>query len=170
MTGLAEWENFYVIVGSSAGALIGLQFVVLALIMNFPNLRREPESGATFSTPTIVHFGTVLFLAGVMTAPWHAIAPLAIVWASGGAAGVLYALLTSRRLLRHGAYRPQLEDWLFHSLLPFVAYAVLIAAAWCSYAQRHGAFFCVAGAALLLLLIGIHNAWDTVTYHVFSKR
>jgi hypothetical protein len=25
-----EWESFYVIVGSSAGALIGLQFVVFA--------------------------------------------------------------------------------------------------------------------------------------------
>ena len=32
MTALDGWENFYVIVGSSAGALIGLQFVVLALI------------------------------------------------------------------------------------------------------------------------------------------
>jgi hypothetical protein len=54
--------------------------------------------------------------------------------------------------------------------LPFVAYAMLIAAAWCAYAQRQGALFCVAGVALLLLLVGIHNAWDTVTYHVFSKR
>ena len=29
MTALAEWGNFYVIVGSSAGALIGSQFVVI---------------------------------------------------------------------------------------------------------------------------------------------
>jgi hypothetical protein len=170
MSALAEWQNFYEIVGSSAGALIGLQFVVLALITNLPNLRREPDAASTFATPTIVHFGTVLFLAGVMTVPWHTIAPIMIVWAAGGAAGVLYALLTTRRLMRQSSYRPQFEDWLFHSLLPFVAYAVLIAAAWCPYAQRQGAFFCVAAAALLLLLIGIHNAWDTVTYHVFSKR
>ena len=32
MTALAAWQNFYVIVGSSAGALIGLQFVVMSLI------------------------------------------------------------------------------------------------------------------------------------------
>jgi len=31
MTALGEWENFYVIVGSSVGALIGLQFVVMTL-------------------------------------------------------------------------------------------------------------------------------------------
>jgi hypothetical protein len=170
MTALTQWQNFYEIVGSSAGALIGLQFVVLALISNLPNLRREADASATFATPTIVHFGAVLFLAGAMTMPWHAIAPIEIVWAAGGATGVLYALLTTRRLSRQSAYRPQLEDWIFHSLLPFVAYAALIAAAWCAYAQRQGAFFCVAAAALLLLLIGIHNAWDTVTYHVFSKR
>ena len=32
------------------------------------------------------------------------------------------------------------------------------------------AVFVVGGAALLLLFIGIHNAWDTVTYHVFVRR
>src|SRR5215471_10779976 len=28
----------------------------------------------------------------------------------------------------------------------------------------------VGSAALLLLFIGIHNAWDTVTWHVFVQR
>ena len=32
MTALGGWESLYVIVGSSAGALIGLQFVVMALV------------------------------------------------------------------------------------------------------------------------------------------
>ena len=32
MTELAGWEIVYVIVGSSAGALIGLQFVVITLL------------------------------------------------------------------------------------------------------------------------------------------
>jgi hypothetical protein len=36
-TELAEWNSFYVIVGSSAGALIGLQFVVMALIAETPH-------------------------------------------------------------------------------------------------------------------------------------
>jgi hypothetical protein len=30
----SAWENFYVIVGSSGAALIGMQFVVIALIAN----------------------------------------------------------------------------------------------------------------------------------------
>ena len=32
------------------------------------------------------------------------------------------------------------------------------------------ALFGVAAAALLLLFVGIHNAWDAVTYHVFVKK
>jgi len=32
------------------------------------------------------------------------------------------------------------------------------------------ALFGVGAAVLLLLLIGIHNAWDAVTYHVFFKK
>ena len=34
MTPLSEWGNFYVMVGSAAGALIGLQFVVMTLVAN----------------------------------------------------------------------------------------------------------------------------------------
>src|SRR5439155_23212976 len=54
MPELAEWESFYVIVGSAAGALIGLQFVVMALIAERPQIA-SPEAGAAFATPTIVH-------------------------------------------------------------------------------------------------------------------
>jgi len=32
MSEFTEWESFYVIVGSAAGALIGLQFVVMTLV------------------------------------------------------------------------------------------------------------------------------------------
>ena len=41
MTALSAWENFYVIVGSSAGALIGLQFVVITLIASHAHRTRH---------------------------------------------------------------------------------------------------------------------------------
>jgi len=61
MTALAGWENFYVIVGSSAGALIGLQFVVITLIAEMPIAQGQAQAGDAFATPTIVHFGAVLW-------------------------------------------------------------------------------------------------------------
>jgi hypothetical protein len=80
MTPLSAWENFYVIVGSSAGALIGLQFVVLTLIASRPVGAGTAQAGHAFATPTIVHFGAVLLLAGILSAPWQEVAPAAVLW------------------------------------------------------------------------------------------
>src|SRR3989454_1423343 len=79
MAEFAAWNNFYVIVGSAAGALIGLQFVVMTLIADRPRLR-TPEAGAAFATPSVVHFGVVLLLSAVASAPWHALSAVAVFW------------------------------------------------------------------------------------------
>ena len=68
------------------------------------------------------------------------------------------------------AYQPELENWLFHVLLPFAAYATLAGLIYLADSNVGRALFGVGTAALLLLFIGIHNAWDGVTYHVFVKR
>jgi hypothetical protein len=64
------------------------------------------------------------------------------------------------------AYKPEFEDWLFHALLPFAAYGTLVGSAYASRLNVEKSLFGVGAAALLLLFIGIHNAWDAVTYHV----
>jgi len=51
-----------VIVGSAAGALIGLQFVVMPLIAARPP-QQACAAGADYATPTVVHFSVVLPLA-----------------------------------------------------------------------------------------------------------
>ncbi|HEV7675439.1 MAG TPA: hypothetical protein VGQ12_12985 [Candidatus Angelobacter sp.] len=169
MTPLSAWQNFYVIVGSSAGALIGLQFVVLTLIASRPVGAGTAQAGHAFATPTIVHFGSVLLLAGMMSAPWQEIAPAAVLWGLLGFTGIVYAAVVVRRMQRQSVYKPVFEDWLFHVLLPFAAYTTLAAAAFAAGSHLRAALFGIGAAALLLLFIGIHNAWDAVTYHVFDK-
>ena len=166
---LSEWDSFCVIFGSSAGALIGLQFVVLTLIAERPPKDME-RAGAAFATPTIVHFGAVLLLSAILRAPWHTTAPLAVLWAATGIGGVAYAIFVARMMRRQGAYRPVFEDWLFYFLLPLAAYLALAAAALAARSHLAGALFAVGAAALLLLFVGIHNAWDSVAYHVFVSR
>lgn len=53
MTALGGWENFYVIVGSSAGALVGLQFVVITLIAGRPGSRAQAQADSTSPVPVI---------------------------------------------------------------------------------------------------------------------
>jgi hypothetical protein len=170
MTALNGWANFYVIVGSSAGALIGLQFVVMTLVANMPLNRSDAQAGDTFTTPTVVHFGAVLLLSAVASAPWEGLAAVAVLWGLVGISGVVYVVVVARRVRTQTVYQAVFEDRLFHVVLPLTAYAMLAVSAWAAYSFPRPALFLVGAAALLLLFIGIHNAWDTVTYHVFVKR
>jgi hypothetical protein len=165
---LIDWSNFYVIVGSSAGALIGLQFVVLTLIAQRPRLRFA-EAGAAFSTPSVVHFAVALLLSAVMSAPWHAIGGVAVFWGLVGLGGIVYSLIVARRLQLQTVYKPVFEDWLFHTLLPLAAYATLAVSAFVAFPYPRPALFLVGAATLVFLFVGIHNAWDAVTWHLFNK-
>ncbi len=168
MTAFDGWENFYVIVGSSAGALIGLQFVVITLIAARPIGRGAAQAGGAFATPSVVHFGVVLLLSAIVSAPWDDITIVAVLWGLVGLGGVVYVVV-ARRMRMQSAYRPVFEDWCFHVLLPFAAYAVLAISAYGALYFARPALFLVGAAALLLLLTGIHNAWDAVTYQVFVR-
>lgn len=169
MSELAAWGGFYSIVGSAAGALIGLQFVVMTLIAEGPRTRLE-EAAAAFATPTIVHFGAVLLLAALLHAPWPAVAIAGTLWGFIGLSGGAYAVITARRMRKQVIYQPDFEDWLFHFGLPLVGYAVLALMAFVAQFYTREALFGVGAAALLLLFVGIHNAWDAVAYHVIVGR
>ncbi len=167
MSELAAWDSFYVIIGSAAGALIGLQFVVMTLLAERPRL--EEEAGAAFGTPTIVHFGAVLLLAALIRAPWHGLTYPAMLWGLMGFSGIIYTVIIVRHIFRQGAYKPVFEDWLCHVILPLVAYAILTFSAFAAWRHERPALFAVGAASLILLFDGIHNAWDTTTYHVYTK-
>ncbi len=167
MTALNGWENFYVIVGSSAGALIGLQFVVITLIASKPIAGNAQAAGAAFATPTIVHFGVVLVLSAIGNAPWNGLTSVSVLWGLVGLSGIVYTVVVAHRTRLQSVYQPVFEDWLFHVLLPFAAYAILALSAYTAHSYMRPALFLVGAASLLLLFIGIHNAWDAVTYHIF---
>ena len=169
MAELARWDNFYVIVGSAAGALIGLQFVVMTLVAERPPLRAA-EAGAAFATPTIVHFSMVLLLSALLHAPWETTTPVALLCGMTGIGGGIYTVVTARRMRTQMTYKPDFEDWLFHALLPLSAYVLLGASAPAILSHARDALFAVGGATLLLLFSGIHNAWDAVAWHVLVNR
>jgi len=164
---LTEWESFYVIVGSSAGALTGLQFVVIALIAEAQAARSMLEIRA-FGTPTVVHFCAALLVSAILSAPWHALLSVALALGACGAAGVAYSVLVIRHAVRQTGYAPDREDWTWYAALPLVAYSVLFGGAVMLINHPTSALFVIAATALLLLFIGIHNAWDTVTYVVVA--
>jgi hypothetical protein len=169
MSELAAWDSFYVIVGSAAGALIGLQFVVLALIAERPPIGAA-DAAAAFATPTIVHFSATLLLSALVRIPWQSIQIVAALWGLIGFSGAVYAAVVARRMRVQTAYRPVFEDWLFHLVAPWVANAILVLSAFAATSHTREALFGVGAATLLLLFTGIHNAWDAVTYHLMVNK
>ena len=112
MSLLSEWAGFYDIVGSAAGALVGLQFVVLTLMAQSP-VPNSADAAAAFGSPTIVHLTTPLFVAAVLRAPWHGLIPIAALWGLIGAGGTIYAIIVAIRMARQQKYSPVFEDWLY---------------------------------------------------------
>jgi len=110
MTFLTGWENFFVIIGSAAAVLIGLQFVVISLIAIKPIKKSEAESGQSFSTPNVFHFGAILLFSVIGSVPWTGSSYPAILWTLLGICGFVYAIITARRISMQKIYHPLLYD------------------------------------------------------------
>lgn len=163
---LIAWQNFYVIIGSASAALTGLMFVVVTLIAS--RGRRSSEGIGAFGTPTVVHLCAALLIAAILSAPWPALWMADLLLGICGVAGVFYMIVVFRRARRQSDYQPVLEDWLFHTIFPFLCYAALVVAAPLMLSYASPALFAIGTATVLFLFIGIHNAWDTITYMTFT--
>ena len=165
---LSSWNSFYVMMGSSAAALTGLVFIVITIVTERDSARNE--SGiATFTTPTVVHFSCALLVSAIMSAPFVSLVPIAVIEGLAGAAGSFYIVLIARRQATLQVYRADAEDWAWNVVLPFVAYATLLGGAIAMTTAAPGALYAPAAAVALLICVGIHNAWDVVTFIASGK-
>lgn len=165
---LATWQNFYMIIGTAAATLTGLMFVVVTLIAG----RRISVTGdgiATFSAPSVVHFCLALLVAAVLSAPWQGFWLVGLLLGLCGIGGMIYVGIVLRRVRRLTIYQPVLEDWLWHTALPLVSYTAFLVAALLLPIYPTPVLFVIAAAMLLLLFIGIHNAWDNLTYTAIGQ-
>ncbi len=161
---LSAWSNYFVVIGSSAAALTGLLFVVISLITTRERTEGAREGTAAFTTPTVMHFATALFVSGALLAPWHSLVHAGALIALIGLFGVVYILRVILRTRRLTIYTPDLEDWIWYTIVPLGAYSVISAGAIGLMSAPAQALFALAGGVMLLIFIGIRNAWDTVTY------
>ena len=140
---LTGWENFYVIVGSSAGGLTGITFVVIALIRDVQRVR--PTGLRAFLTPIIVHIA--------------------------GLSGLIYGGVIAANMSRQGSvYVPVHEDWIWNVALPAVVYGALLVMGFLIWRRPLQALYGVGAASLVLLFIGIRNAWDLAVWMTVHQQ
>lgn len=159
---LSRWESFYVIVGSSAGALIGLMFVVVTL--GAERGRQSSQGFGAYATPTIIHFCAALLISATISAPWQVMSGVGWTLAVVGALALGYLAIVTGRAHRQTVYQPVWEDWIWHTIMPAIAYATLLVAGLLLVRAPMPCLFLIGATALLLLFIGIHNSWDTILF------
>jgi hypothetical protein len=166
---LAGWDNFYVIVGGAAGGLTGLTFIVITLAAD---ARRVAHAGVkAFMTPTIVHFGAVLALAAYLTMPRHTVLSLSVGLGAVGLAGLVYIAVIALSIHRMKIdYAPVLEDWTWNVILPALCFGVLLSMAFLFSTRPKQSPYGVAAAIMLLMIVGIHNAWDIAVWNSIKKQ
>jgi hypothetical protein len=166
---LAGWDNFYVITGGAAGGLTGLTFVVITLAND--RHRVAPVGVKAFVTPIIFHFGTVLALAAYLTMPHHTVVTLSLGLGLVGLAGVIYIATIAAAVHRmKGNYIAVLEDWIWNVILPGLCFAVLFSTAFLFSTKPKECPYGIAAAIMLLMIVGIHNAWDIAVWNIINKR
>lgn len=166
---LGAWTNFYVMLGSSAAALTGLMFVVITIVSGTERARKTPDGISVFTTPTVIHFAAALLISANFVAPWHSLVGAAVIPGLIGLFCLIHIVRVIFRARRFSAYTPDLEDWTYYTILPIVAHATILAGATLLAISTVTALFMVAGGAVLLIFIGIRNAWDVVTFIVMDS-
>jgi hypothetical protein len=165
---MSRWHDFYMLTGGAAATLLGLLFVALSFGIGL-EVQKRTEGINTFVTPTMVHFVDVMVIAAASVAPL----PRAIVAALLVLLIVINMIPGAQRLQRLRGYHVEdpfdWRDWLWYLLLPAGSQLLLLAAAIGLWRGDERALLAMAGAIVLLLVVGVRNAWDLVLF-LLSKR
>jgi len=162
---LSQWQNFYMLAGTAAATLTGLMFVATTLVAGIDTHVSTANAGiSAFNTPTVVHFCAVLLLAGILSAPWQTFSTVSLLLGLLGLGMVLYLIVVFRRLLRMPHYQSTLEDWSWYLAFPLFADVLLLVSAFMVRQNPAPALYIAGAAMIVLLLVGIRNAWDMVTF------
>jgi hypothetical protein len=162
MPTLDAWHDFYVMMGSGAAALTGLLFVIVSLGPHI--VARSVATGVrSFISPIAVHFTAAMVLSAIMLAPDVPRILLGASLAVGGAGLIVYMFWTraNTQWLRN---RLPILDWVWYIGLPLVAFAAIVGSGVAIIASRAPGLHVAATATVLLIVIGIRNAWDIVVW------
>jgi len=161
---LTEWRDFYVTIGTASGAIVGATFIVATLASE---LKERTVGLRGFITPSAVYLGSVLVGSAILTAPTLSPLALAVLLGTGGTAGAVYGVIVATRVW---AMNLDLADRACYVVLPILAYIAIAAAALLERWAVSWTFDTLAVALVVILIVGMRNAWDMATFMIMRNR
>ncbi len=161
---LAAWRDFYAMIGAAAGALMGATFIVATLAANAPNKTLGLKG---FISPTAVHLGSVLVGCAILDVPTLTPMMLAALLGSGGVAGAIYSVIVATRIWHMKLDR---DDRAFYAVIPVFIYLAMAFAATRALWSLTETLEILAAALVVLLIVGMRNAWDMTSFMVSRER
>jgi hypothetical protein len=159
---LETWHEFYLLVGTAGVTLTGLLFVVVSL---GPRVVADHQATGVraFISPNAVYFTTTLVVSAVLMVPSLPAMAIGALLCLGAVASLGYVAYTKvHQRWRHN--KLSFLDWIWFVGLPITAYVLLLLAGIGFLLQAALSMHGVAVALILLLVIGIRNAWDLVIW------
>ena len=83
--------------------------------------------------------------------------------------GVIYVFIVLWEIHHRLSYQMVLSDWLWYTILPLIAYTAFLVAGIVLPFSPALPLFVIAAGTLLLVFMGIRNAWDVVTYMAIER-
>ncbi len=165
---LGAWHDVYMLAGTAAATLMGLTFVVVTLSPR--DIGESLMTGVkSFTTPILAFFATVVLVSLLMLAPWLTPRPPAATLGILGLIGVFYMISTGA-YARWRESKLGFDDLIWYIVLPFIAYTALVPVAVFMWMGAAWALYGIASVVVLLLIIGIRNAWDVVLFMAIQTR
>jgi hypothetical protein len=159
------WDGYFVLLGTAAGGLIGLLFVVASLTGNIERSRALWAAGI-YMTPIAVHFAFVLSISAITQVPRLSPPQTAVLIGGFALLGLSAAVRSCLGITetRKGPNPPHWSDFWGYGAAPAAIYVLALGLAAAIAARAEWAVQALAALLLILLLLAIRNAWDLITW------
>ena len=167
---MSQWQEFYTLLGTASATMVGLLFVATTVGSGvFSSGRTAPLR--MFLSASVINFSSILVASLIVIAPgqsWESLGAMIVVC---GLFGLAYYGAVTRDAIRDGLIKSvDLEDRTWYGVLPVIVYLFETGSG--VAVAMHVDQGCVALAVSmgLLLVIGIHNAWDITEWTMTRRR
>jgi hypothetical protein len=167
---LGQWHEFYGLLGAASATLVGLLFVAASVGSGaFSSSRTVPLR--IFLSSSVIHFSSIVIVCLIVLAPGQSWVSFGVMIAGCGIFGVAYYCLTWRDSVRDGLSKSiDLEDRIWYGILPLIGYLFEAVAGFTLLSRMNMGCVGLALSMGMLLVVGIHNAWDITVWSITRTR